>query len=194
MFLNQVYLYNNRCYHIKNILKNDKMTLWKQMTWKMFHEISFHYHPEYRDRYIDFFDTMRTIIPCKICRDHYQFQLESMRMDDNINQERIFDWTIDLHNHVNEMHHKKKWSYEESRNTYRHSMKKKWVKYFIYEYIRTNFKKGHHKTEQLLRMLRSFCYIYNPKRNELIDFERRFYLDGRNMKSWLYTFIHIISA
>ena len=169
------------------------MTLWKQMTWKMFHEISMHYDPQYRDRYIEFFDSMRTIIPCKICRDHYNFQLEKMKLEDNIQPDRIFDWTVDLHNHVNEMHFKKKWEYGHARNVYQHPMKRKWVKYFIFEYMRTNFKKGHHKTEQLQRMLRSFCYIYAPKREELIEFERRFYLDGRNMKSWMFVFMAILA-
>ena len=43
---------------------------------------------------------------------------EHLSFENNINPERIFNWTVDLHNEVNKMHHKKVWSYDEARNFY----------------------------------------------------------------------------
>ena len=41
-----------------------------------------------------------------------------MSIENNINKDRIFNWTVDLHNTVNKMNHKRTWSYEESNNYY----------------------------------------------------------------------------
>jgi hypothetical protein len=175
------------------------MTEWQRITWHILHTISLHYNDTYRNEYIIFFDCLKTIIPCRICRNHYiqNINKENMQIEDNINSDRIFNWTIDLHNSVNKMHHKKLWNYNESRNYYQeHNFNNKIFKFFIYEYIRANFKKNFDKTTSLFKMINTLPYIYpyEEKRNKLIDFKEKFELNRDNIKKWLYAFLIILKS
>jgi hypothetical protein len=175
------------------------MTEWQRITWHILHTISLHYNDTYRNEYIIFFDCLKTIIPCRICRNHYiqNINKENMQIENNINSDRIFNWTIDLHNSVNKMHHKKLWNYNESRNYYQeHNFNNKIFKFFIYEYIRANFRKNFDKTTSLFKMINTLPYIYpyEEKRNKLIDFKEKFELNRDNIKKWLYAFLIILKS
>jgi len=175
------------------------MTEWQRITWHILHTISLHYNDTYRNEYIIFFNTLKTIIPCRICRNHYieNTNKENMQIENNINSERIFNWTIDLHNTVNKMHHKKLWNYNESRNYYeQHNFNNKIYKFFIFEYIRANFRKNFDKTSALIKMINTLPYIYpyEEKRNKLIDFKEKFELNRDNIKKWLYAFLIILKS
>jgi hypothetical protein len=175
------------------------MTEWQQITWVFFHTIALNYNNDHRDEYINFFDSLKTIIPCKICRNHYiqNVNNENMNINNNINSDKIFNWTIDLHNIVNKMHNKKIWSHEEARKYYnKHGFNNQIMKIFIFEYIKTNFKKNPEKTTQLIKMINTLPYMHpNPdKRNKLIDFKEKFVLNRQNMKKWLYAFLLILKA
>jgi hypothetical protein len=173
------------------------MTSWQGLTWFMFHTMTLNYNPEYRDEYITFFDTLRTIIPCRMCRDNYKNKLDNplLSIDANLNPERIFNWTVDLHNNVNKSTGKRLWSYDEARNYYNtNNFNNKMVKFFLYEYIKTNYKKTPEKTGQLLRMMKTLPY-FNPnreKRQKLIEFKEKFELTRVTFKSWLYAFVLIL--
>ena len=99
------------------------MTEWQRITWHLFHTISLNYNEKYNDQYIKFFNTFKVIIPCRICRNHYiqNINKENMQIENNINSDRIFNWTIDLHNSVNKMHRKKTWTYDNARNYYQNN-------------------------------------------------------------------------
>jgi hypothetical protein len=175
------------------------MTEWQRITWVFFHTLTLNYNDQYRDKYIEFFDTFKTIIPCKICRNHFNQNIskDNMSIDTNINSDRIFNWTVDLHNSVNKMHHKKIWNYDEARNYYtQNNFNNNILKYIVFEYIRSNFKKGMGKTEKLLIMMRSLPYLHPDEniRNRLIDFKEKFELNRDTIKNWLLAFVLIIKG
>jgi hypothetical protein len=175
------------------------MTEWQRITWHLFHTISLNYNEKYNDQYIKFFNTFKVIIPCRICRNHYieNTGKDNMEVENNINSERIFNWTVDLHNSVNKMHRKKTWTYDNARNYYQNNnFNNKILKFFIYEYVRANFKKNFEKTTSLINMINTLPYIYpfEEKRNKLIDFKEKFELNRENMKKWLFAFLIILKS
>jgi hypothetical protein len=92
-----------------------------------------------------------------MCRDNYISKLDNpvLSIDNNINPDRIFNWTVDIHNSVNKLNGKRNWSYEEARNYYqRLNFNNKMVKFFLYEYIKTNYRKTPEKTGHLIRMMK----------------------------------------
>jgi hypothetical protein len=172
-------------------------TEWQPLTWILFHTIALNYNDNYKNEYYNFFDTFKTIIPCKICRDHYigNISKEDMNFDNNINIDKIFNWTVDLHNIVNKMNHKKVWSYEEARKNYENNtMNHKMLKFFLFEYIRANFKKNPSKTTELLKMIKTIPYVLpdSDKKNMLIEFKEKFELNRNTLKQWLLTFLIIL--
>ena len=172
------------------------MTEWQRITWIFFHTLTLNYNDEYRDKYIEFFNTFKTIIPCKICRNHFNQNIgkDNMSIESNINSDRIFNWTIDLHNSVNKMNHKKIWNYEEAKKYYtENNFDNKILKFFVFEYIKANFKKGLDKTEQLFKMIRSLVYLHpnHKKRFVLIDFKEKFELNKNTIRNWLLAFVLI---
>jgi hypothetical protein len=173
------------------------MALWQPLTWYIFHTISLNYNNEYQKEYIKFFETFKTIIPCKICRTHYTNQLnnENMKLENNINSERIFNWTVDLHNNVNKMNNTRLWSYDEARNYYqKNNFNNKLLKLFLFQYIKNNFKKYPEKTNELIKMMNTILYFHPNinKRNKLIEFNNKFNLSRENLKKWLLVFLIIL--
>ena len=166
-------------------------TFWQPLTWIMFHTLALNYEERYKDHYITFFDSLKTIIPCKMCRDHYTNFLNK----NNINNVNLFNWTIDMHNNVNRMNHTKQWSHEESYNYYKNNnFSNQVLKNFIIQYIQSNFKKSPLKTGELLRMLKTLPYLHpdESKRTQLIEFKEKFDLTRGNIRKWITAFIIII--
>jgi len=178
------------------------MTEWQPLTWTLFHLIGLNYNKEYKTNYIEFFDTFKTIIPCKVCRENYieHLKKENMILETNINENRIFDWTIDLHNTVNKMNKNRQWSYDESKSYYsvlhlnNINTFNKYLKLFMLEYVKHNFKKNPIRTQGLMRMLRNLPYIYpeKEKRDKLIEFKNKFNINRDNLKQWIISFLIII--
>ena len=174
-------------------------TAWQPLTWNVFHTIALNYNESYKNEYINFFNCLKVCIPCRICRNHYiqQIKNDNMVIENNINEERIFNWTVDLHNTVNKMNHKRIWSYDEAKNYYqKHNFNNNVYKHYIYEYIKSNFKKNPEKTNELLKMIQTLVYFHpNEKtRNKLIDFKSKFELSRQNIKSWVYAFLIILKS
>ena len=175
------------------------MTEWQRATWILFHTIALNYNDQYKVEYVNFFDSLKTTIPCKICRNHYieNINKEHLSFDNNINPERIFNWTIDLHNEVNRMTHKGIWSYDDARNFYtRYNFHNGVLKFVILQYVRANFRKGPEKTEGLFRMLRSIVYLHpdEDRRNKLIGFKEKFELNRETTRNWLLAILMIIKG
>jgi len=175
------------------------MTEWQQITWNIFHTLTLNYNDNYKQEYIIFFNSLKIIIPCRMCRNHYieNINKENMEIEKNINSDQIFNWTVDLHNSVNKMNKKKIWSYDEARKYYTdNKFNNKLLKFFIFDYIKTNFKKNFEKTTELLKMINTLPYLYpyEEKRNKLIDFKEKFELNRDNIKKWLYTFLIILKS
>lgn len=171
-------------------------TAWKQNTWFMFHQITRRFDETHKDKYKEFFESFHHIIPCRICRNHFiqNSTKPGMTIQDNNNSERIFQWTIDLHNLVNKMHNKQQWDYNRASAFYNGQIPFMTAKMFIYEYILYNFRKGSGKTENLFKMLRSLAYIYpdSAKKEKLIDFVNKFDLNRDTMKKWILAYMIIL--
>jgi len=175
------------------------MTEWQPITWILFHTLALDYDEIYKDHYINFFESFQTIIPCKTCRNHYKENINNNNMSiiNNINKDKIFNWTIDLHNNVNKMNKTKLWTYDEAKIYYSNNkINNNMLKIFIFSYIRTNFRKNPNKTNELIRMIKSVAYIYPEmdKKTKLIDFSEKFELKRDNFKKWLFAFIIILKS
>ena len=175
------------------------MTEWQPITWILFHTFTLNYDEKFKDQYIQFFESFQILIPCSVCRNHYNEQLNnnSMNIANNINKERIFNWTIDLHNNVNKMNKTKIWSYKEANNHYSlNKINNNVLKQFIYFYIKYNFRKNPNKTNHLIKMIKTLAYIYpeSEKKYKLIDFCDKFELKRENFKKWLFAFIIILKS
>jgi len=174
------------------------MTEWQRITWVVFHTLALSYNENYKEHYITFFNTLQTIIPCRMCRNHYitNISKDGMHIEENMNSENIFNWTIDLHNKVNKMHSKKIWGHDEARSFYqKNGFSNELLKMFILEYTKTNFKKKPEKTQQLMTMIRSLAYLHPDeiKRNRLISFKERFELNRGTFKNWVSAFIIVLT-
>jgi hypothetical protein len=176
------------------------MLEWQPLTWHVFHTIALNYNEEYKDEYIKFFHTFKTIIPCKICKEHYIKHITSspdMYIENNINEDRFFKWTVDLHNAVNKMNHISQWSYEKALEHYKvNNFNNQAFKLFILEYVKNNFKKNPIKTDELLNMMKTLAYFHpnGDKRNKLIDFTNKFSLNRKSLRQWLIAFIFILKS
>ncbi len=168
---------------------------WKQSTWYVFHMFTLNYLEEHREHYIRFFNAFKTILPCEVCLNHYQYQLQrqELKLDINLTSEKIFDWSVKIHNNVNASNQKRVWAPDEARYFYKNmNMDSDVVKLMVLEYVKHNFKKGPQKTDQLLIMLDSMRYIYpeEEKRNKLIAITTP--LNRSTIREWLLQFLKII--
>ena len=148
-------------------------TAWQPLTWIIFHILTLNYNDNYKEHYISFFESFKVIIPCSICRNHYNSNINKsdMSIENNINSEKIFNWTINLHNNVNKTNHKKLWNYDEAKNHYtKFNFNGKILKFFIYQYIMTNFKKNPDKTFNLRLLFCKFSSLKISKIHELSFF------------------------
>lgn len=168
---------------------------WKQSTWYVFHYFSLHYNPIYRDKYIDFFKTFQVILPCEMCLKHYRYQLSrhDLSLEENINVEKIFAWTVKIHNHVNSITQKRVWAVDEAKDFYsRQNFNPIMLKIMILDYIKHNFKKRMVKSTELLKMLDTLRYLYpiEEKRQKLLEMKNE--LKKETIREWLLEFFKII--
>ncbi len=168
---------------------------WKQTTWYVFHKFTLEFYPEELEHYKNFFNSFKTILPCEICLNHYNIQLNrpGLMLNENLNKDNIFGWTIKIHNNVNISHKKKEWNILEAQNYYSSStIDPSYIKIMVLELVRTNFKKGPLKTNELFNMLNSMRYIYPIKeiKDKLLNMNSG--PTHQNMKEWLLEFLKII--
>lgn len=171
------------------------MASWKQTTWYIFHMFTLDYLEDKKDYYQTFFSSFKVLLPCDICINHYREQLNTpgLRLRENISKDKLFGWTIKIHNNVNVSNKIRAWNVQESKDYYQkeHFDKDK-IKTMVLEYVKYNFKKGPVKTEELFKMLKSLCHIYpdSTVREKLLDIP--FPLNRDNIRLWLIEFFKII--
>ena len=91
--------------------------VWGPHGWKFIHFITLGYpnNPsnEEKKTYKIFFETLKTVIPCSICANHYKNHLLKFPLDDNVlsNKKNFIEWGINVHNAVNKDHGKKIYGY-----------------------------------------------------------------------------------
>ena len=167
--------------------------VWQVLTWKIFHILTLDYKEENRVHFINFFEAFKTIIPCSICREHYDINIKKYNLN---NESNFFNMTVKLHNSVNKVHNKNIWPIQKALNHYKNNnLDKNMIKLFLLNYIFFNFKKGPNKTNQLIKMIHSFIHLIpqNNLRNKLIEFKNKFPLNRDTFKKWTYTMLLIVN-
>jgi len=89
---------------------------WGPHLWFFLHTMSFNYpdNPSYieRKKYNDFYNSLKNVLPCAVCQNHFQEHLS--KSPPNLNSKSdLIKWTIDLHNKVNVNTNKEEKSYKE---------------------------------------------------------------------------------
>lgn len=80
--------------------------LWGKYGWFMIHRLAYlcGKDKECADLFISFINEIRLALPCPICRNHFRQFL--VKNPINKNRNRLFQWTVDAHNNVNNMYSK----------------------------------------------------------------------------------------
>jgi hypothetical protein len=80
--------------------------IWGRCTWVLIHSIAVNYptHPSplEKENTKNFFLSLGDVLPCRYCRIHYKNNLKVLpiQLDSKMD---LVNWTIDLHNMVNEL-------------------------------------------------------------------------------------------
>lgn len=103
---------------------------WGAHTWKALHYIAIGYpqKPSAIDKinYSDFFMSLHKVLPCMSCADHYKAMIEKFPPTKFMsNPDDLFQWTVDIHNKVNERLGYPKLSLEQAVNLFKTSIDKK---------------------------------------------------------------------
>ena len=94
---------------------------WRNQLWTCIHYIALNYpdNPSDEDKinYKNFFMSLKDILPCNICKEHYEDILLILPLtnDSLNNRTTLFKWTVDLHNKVNILNDKPFFSSEDAK-------------------------------------------------------------------------------
>lgn len=97
--------------------------LWGPKLWFFLHTISFEYPDkptqEIKNAHIDFFRSLKSILPCDVCKNHFSEFLKNNPIEDNLgDKEALIRWVLKCHNNVNTLNNKPEWSYKKLVSTY----------------------------------------------------------------------------
>lgn len=89
--------------------------VWGPFFWHTIHIVALGYpqEPSYGHKKAtkEFFESLQQLIPCPICKQHYTSHMAKMPIGPSLdNRKDLFRWTIDLHNEVNVMLGKRKYT------------------------------------------------------------------------------------
>ena len=93
--------------------------VWGPHGWKFIHYITLGYPNNPTDddkkKYYNFFHNLKFVIPCSICGAHFRENLEKTPITEDVlsNKQKLIEWGITMHNHVNQSIGKKTYTYEE---------------------------------------------------------------------------------
>ena len=97
-------------------------TKWGPHLWFFMHTISFNFpeNPNFKNKveYNDFYNSLKNMIPCELCKTHYIQYLE-VSPPDLSGRSALVKWTIDLHNKVNKQLGKPVYSYQKAIKLYK---------------------------------------------------------------------------
>jgi len=89
------------------MLDNINPDLWGPHCWKFLNYLATSY-PEkptqdIKNNVKNFINSLKNVIPCEKCREHFQLNLKNYPLDDNIlnNKNNLIEWLIKVHNEVN---------------------------------------------------------------------------------------------
>jgi hypothetical protein len=89
--------------------------VWGPFFWHTIHIVALGYpqEPTYSDKKAakEFFESLTVLIPCPMCRDHYASHMVKLPIGPSLDSRKdLFRWTVELHNEVNVMLGKRKYS------------------------------------------------------------------------------------
>lgn len=91
-------------------------SIWGPKAWVFLHSITMNYPEKPTDedkRNFDiFFSSIGKVLPCKICKKHYENNLKINPINLNSKKELV-TWLINIHNEVNKLNNKKIYTYDE---------------------------------------------------------------------------------
>jgi hypothetical protein len=94
--------------------------IWGPPGWKFIHYVTLGYPDKPSDdikkKYYDYFISLKNVIPCSVCANHYAANLEKTPLNDAAlsNKDTLIKWGIDMHNHVNKLNNKRVYTYDEA--------------------------------------------------------------------------------
>jgi hypothetical protein len=99
-------------------------SVWGPILWHTIHitALSYPSNPTYAQKKAakEFYESFTELIPCPVCREHYKAHIQKLPLTPHLDRrEDLFRWTVELHNEVNQMLGKPKFSETESINFYR---------------------------------------------------------------------------
>lgn len=105
-------------------INNISPSIWGSAGWKFLHYITFTYpnHPtdEDKESYLNFFNYVGQVLPCKNCRINYKNHQIKYPLNDVVlsTKQNLVNWLINIHNEVNKINGKKIMNYDEVINIY----------------------------------------------------------------------------
>jgi len=100
-----------------------KREIWGPHLWYSIHFIALGYPNEAsnidKQNYKNFYINIPNIIPCEECSKHFIDSLNNYQIDNYLdNKNKLFEWTVIIHNEVNKLLGKKIWNLDNALNHY----------------------------------------------------------------------------
>jgi hypothetical protein len=111
--------------------------VWGPHAWKFLHYVSLGYPsnptPEKKQIYKQFYESLKDVLPCSLCANHYAENYKKHPLTDEIlsDRDKLIKWVIDVHNIVNEMKNKPVIKYIEARKLINTDIKCKPIEEFV---------------------------------------------------------------
>ena len=104
------------------------LDVWGPKLWTSIHYIALGYSSnpteDERKNYRTFFMDLGNVIPCHKCSVNYKKHLKEIPINDYLsNNDRLFEWTVLIHNIVNKENGKKEYSVKEAKDYYLNDIK-----------------------------------------------------------------------
>jgi len=90
---------------------------WGRQGWHFIHCVALSYptNPTEADKenYLAFFKSLQNVLPCPACAENFRAKMEKYPPTLE-NTQTLFNWTVDMHNHVNAENGKRIYEYDEA--------------------------------------------------------------------------------
>ena len=98
--------------------------IWGKHAWIFLHSVSMNYpdNPTNDDRknYKNFFENLRFILPCEVCKKHYSKHIQGKPIEHSLHsKKKLVEWVIEVHNQVNISLNKPTMSYDQVIDLYK---------------------------------------------------------------------------
>lgn len=128
--------YINMNYGTQKVSNTTDPNVWGPAFWFSIHNGAIHYpvkaSPVARERMKGFIKGLSYILPCKVCSNHASSFIESNKsnLDDIVGgRDKLFNFFVDFHNHVNKNYGKEEMTYDHARKLYSQDAKVTFLKY-----------------------------------------------------------------